>query len=117
LPKEEMEFFDVEKIAWKPLGQTPGYQNVTGVYEKILSIDKDTGSYTRMLKFEPGVETSETLQHDFWEEVFILKGGLIDKAKQQTFAEGMYACRPPGMKHGPYSSPIGCITLETRYYR
>ncbi|MED5569770.1 MAG: cupin, partial [Chloroflexota bacterium] len=30
---------------------------------------------------------------------------------------GMYACRPPGMPHGPYLSPIGCTTFEVRYYR
>jgi hypothetical protein len=27
----------------------------------------------------------------------------------------MYACRPPGMVHGPYRVPRGCTTLELRY--
>jgi hypothetical protein len=27
----------------------------------------------------------------------------------------MYACRPPGMRHGPYRVPRGCTTLEIRY--
>jgi hypothetical protein len=27
----------------------------------------------------------------------------------------MYACRPPGMLHGPYRVPRGCITFEIRY--
>jgi hypothetical protein len=27
----------------------------------------------------------------------------------------MYACRPPGMKHGPYRTDEGCVTLEVRY--
>jgi hypothetical protein len=27
----------------------------------------------------------------------------------------MYACRPPGMVHGPYRVPGGCTTLEIRY--
>ena len=112
MPKKEMEFFDVDKIPWRSVKDVPG------AWEKILSIDEETGSYTRILKFEPGVETYETLQHDFWEEVYILRGGLIDKGKGgQVFTEGMYACRPPGMKHGPYLVPIGCITLEMRYYK
>ena len=42
---------------------------------------------------------------------------LIDMAKKETYTEGMYACRPPGMKHGPYQVPVGCITFEIRYYR
>jgi len=29
----------------------------------------------------------------------------------------MYACRPPGMKHGPYRTEEGCMTLEVRYTR
>jgi hypothetical protein len=27
----------------------------------------------------------------------------------------MYACRPPGMIHGPYRVERGCTTLEIRY--
>lgn len=111
MPKKEMEFFDVDVIPWKPVKGFP-----SGVYEKILSHDPETGSYTRLLKFEAGVETKETLIHDFWEEVYILKGSLIDTAKKLTFPEGSYACRPPGMKHGPYQVPFGCITFEIRYY-
>jgi len=29
----------------------------------------------------------------------------------------MYACRPPGMVHGPYRVPTGCLTLEMRYFK
>ncbi|MCL5958885.1 MAG: cupin domain-containing protein [Chloroflexi bacterium] len=109
--KEEREFFDTDMIAWEPV---PGAQ--PGIYEKILSRDPDTGSYTRLLKFAPGLETAETLTHDFWEEVYIVKGVLIDTGKNQVFTEGMYACRPPGMKHGPYKIPEGCITVEFRLF-
>jgi hypothetical protein len=28
----------------------------------------------------------------------------------------MYACRPPGMKRGPWISKDGCTTFEVRYY-
>ena len=70
---------------------------------------------TRLLRFDAGVEMTETIAHDFWEEVFILEGELIDVGKRQTFSAGMYACRPPGMIHGPYHVPHGCTTLEIRY--
>lgn len=83
--------------------------------EKILSHDSATGDVTRLLRFDPGVETSGIITHDFWEEVWILEGSLIDLGKNQTFTAGMYACRPPGMVHGPYRTPSGCMTLEMRY--
>lgn len=112
MPKPELEFFDHDlSIGWK---QVEGADN--GIVEKILSRDPDTGSYTRLLKFSPGLTTTEVLVHDFWEEVYILKGSLTDLNKKETYIEGMYACRPPGMKHGPYSIPFGCMTLETRTY-
>jgi hypothetical protein len=40
-----------------------------------------------------------------------------DLAKKKTFCTGFYACRPPGMKHGPYEIPRGCVTFEIRYYK
>jgi len=64
---------------------------------------------------EPGVETSETLSHDVWEEIYVLEGTYIDKGKNITLKPGMYGCRPPGMKHGPYSFPEGVLCLEMRY--
>ena len=61
----------------------------------------DTGAYTRLLRFEPGVssEPNGTLTHEFWEEVFIVQGDLTDLRLGETFTAGMYACRPPG--HAP----------------
>ncbi len=113
MPKKELEFFDHDRsIEWR---QVEGAQE--GIIEKILSEDPDTGDYARILKFPPGLVTDEVLVHDFWEEVYILKGKLIDLNKKETFVEGMYACRPPGMLHGPYEIPDGCITLELRYYK
>jgi len=112
MAKPELEFFDHDlNIQWR---QVEGAQK--GIVEKILSYDPETGSYTRLLKFPPGIVTTEVLVHDFWEEVYILKGSLTDLNKNETYIEGMYACRPPGMKHGPYSIPYGCMTLEIRTF-
>ncbi len=116
MPKEEREFFDTSTIDWRPVGAGSGAA-AEGITEKILSEDKDTGDYARMVNFAAGVETTETIEHDFWEEVIIIEGSLIDTRLDQEFTKGMYGCRPPGMKHGPYKSPNGCITFELRYYR
>ncbi|MEM4303251.1 MAG: cupin domain-containing protein [Candidatus Caldarchaeum sp.] len=110
LSKPAKEFFDTDSIVWEPVEQMPG------AFQKILSRDSNTGSYTRLVKFLPGFENYDVLVHDFWEEVYIIKGYIIDKTLKKTFNEGMYACRPPGMKHGPYSSPAGALLIEFRYY-
>ena len=73
---------------------------------------------TRILRFEPGTDTSSmgVQRHDFWEEVLILEGDFFDVSLGETFVKGMYACRPPGMPHGPWRSQNGCKTFEIRYY-
>lgn len=112
MPKPEIEFKDYDThYEWRLVGG-----DTLGIKEKILSQDPDTGDYTRMLKFPPGIETSETLIHDFWEEVLIVEGSLYDIAKKETYLPGFYACRPPGMTHGPYKIPYGCVTFEIRYH-
>jgi ChrR-like protein with cupin domain len=117
MPKPELEFFRPDHLLWRPVAASPvGGAGGAGVDEKILSRD-ETGGVTRLLRFAPGVETKETITHDFWEEVWILEGELYDIGKRATYTAGMYACRPPGMVHGPYRVPKGCMTLEIRYFK
>ena len=111
--KSEREFFPVNDVAWTAaLGGA-----VPGLYERILALDPDTGVATRVLRFDPGTDTSVAgvQVHDFWEEVYVLEGSLHDLTLNQTFAQGTYACRPPGMPHGPWIAPSGCTTFEVRY--
>jgi len=59
--------------------------------------------------------------HDHWEEVYLLSGDLIvgNDAKGQggeSFASPTYACRPPGVHHGPFKSVKGCLLFEMHYY-
>ena len=112
MSKPEHEFFDPETLPWQPVAGAPAELS-----ERILSRDPDSGDYTRLLRFEPGADTSAmgVQTHDFWEEVWIVEGALHDLRLNQTFGKGMYACRPPGMPHGPWTAPNGCITFELRY--
>ena len=118
MPKPEYEFFDpltAKHLAWRPMaGDATGQ-----LQEMILSQDPETGDYTRLLRFPAGTDTSPNgvLTHDFWEEVWIIEGSIHDLRLGQTFTQGMYACRPPGMEHGPWTSPDGALTFEIRYYR
>ena len=113
MPKAEMEFFEPSSVPDQTIG------NIRGLTEKILSTDPETGDYTRLLRFEPGTDTSPmgVQKHDFWEEVWIIEGSIHDLTLNQTFCAGMYACRPPGMPHGPWTSQDGCRTFEVRYFR
>jgi hypothetical protein len=89
---------------------------VDGVWAKMLAEDSDTGDYTRLLRFDPSVDTSAqgVRTHSYWEEVYILEGDLTDLRLNQTFGAGMYACRAPGTPHGPWRTVRGALMLELR---
>ncbi len=112
MSKPELEFFPVTDLDWLPISG-----KVTGLHEKILARDSESNVATRILRFAPGTDTTPngSLVHDFWEEVYILEGDLHDLTLGETFTAGMFACRPPGMKHGPWKSERGCTTFEVRY--
>jgi ChrR-like protein with cupin domain len=110
--KPELEFHSVEDVEWTPVDE-----RVPGLTERILARDDGAGVATRMLRFAPGTDTSllGTMEHKFWEEVYILSGEFHDLGLDDAFTAGMYACRPPGMRHGPWRSTEGCVTFEVRY--
>lgn len=112
MSKPELEFFDSDEVELTPCAGV-----VPGLTERILAADPESGTATRILYFAPGTDTSANgVQiHDFWEEVFILDGEITDLRLGKTFTAGMYACRPPGMEHGPWTSGPGCRTFESRY--
>jgi hypothetical protein len=112
MAKPEFEFFSTDEV---PFTACEG--NVPGLTERILAADPDAGVATRILRFEPGTDTSANgvQKHDFWEEVYVVEGSLTDLRLDQTFVAGQYACRPPGMEHGPWVSTDGCLTFEVRY--
>jgi ChrR Cupin-like domain len=101
----------------------PGYP--PGIQQKILSgsldEEKNRGSRTRLLRFEPGTFTTEPFVHAYWEEVFLVSGDLTvgndaNGKGGRPFTSFTYACRPPGAKHGPFRSVNGCILLESHYF-
>lgn len=111
MAKPELEFFDTETLPWRDV------DGEVGVSQRVLAEDADTGSLTRLLRWDPGLSTSAAgpVAHEYFEEVLVLSGSLHDLRLNQTFSAGYYACRPPGMLHGPWESAEGCIMLETRY--
>lgn len=109
--KAEREFFTAAEVSF-----TPCEGKASGLTERVLS-EARPGVATRILRFEPGTDTTPNgvQVHDFWEEVYILEGSFRDTKLDETFSAGQYACRPPGMPHGPWVSESGCLTFEVRY--
>lgn len=112
--KNEQEFYDTETVPWT---QVSGHPGQPGVSERILARDPTNGLLTRMVRWDPGLDTSSdgSVVHDHFEEVLILSGSMHDLGLRQTFSAGFYASRPPGMVHGPWTTAEGCVMLEIQY--
>lgn len=85
--------------------------------ELTLSIDDETGEYTRLTRFLPGADTTSFggKSHRYPEEVFIVSGRLFDQAFNRWLEAGDYASRPPGEIHGPFKADVGCVVLELSF--
>ena len=101
-----------KKKKWTPI---PGLEGLAE--ELTLSIDPDTGEYTRLTRFMPGADTSAFggKCHDYPEEIFIVSGRLYDAAFDIWLEPGHYASRPPGEVHGPFKTEVGCLVLEVSF--
>jgi len=96
-----------------------------GIKQKILASDideeKKSGSRSRLLRFDPGAYSTEPFVHDHWEEVYLVSGDLTvgndaNGEGGEPFRAPTYACRPPGVYHGPFKSETGCLLYELHYY-
>lgn len=111
MPKPEMGFHSAQAKWEQPADAAPS------VWEQQLSHDPETSDTSLLQRYDPGTRTSAgDIVHEFWEEVILLEGDLWDITLNRTFTAGMYACRPPGMQHGPYLSTSGCLMFVTTRY-
>ncbi len=101
----------------------PGYP--PSIQEKILTNnfheEAGKGHKTRLLRFQPGAFTTKPFKHDYWEEVLLISGDLEvadsqSQSHKESFAPFTYACRPPGIDHGPFRSVTGCLLYEIHYF-
>ena len=97
---------------WTPI------KGLEGMAEELtLSLDPETGEYTRLTRFLADADTSAFggKTHPFPEEVFIVSGRLHDRAFGLWLETGHYASRPPGELHGPFRTDVGCVVLEISF--
>jgi hypothetical protein len=100
------------RAKWTPV------KGLEGIAEELtLSIDNETGEYTRLTRFHAGADTSEFggKSHAYPEEVFVVSGRLYDQAFDMWLEAGHYASRPPGEVHGPFRTDVGCVVLELSF--
>jgi hypothetical protein len=105
-------------LASENQGRWSSIKGMEGIAEEVtLSIDPDTGEYTRLTRFLAGADTSRLggKTHAYPEEVFIVSGRLYDHAVGRWLEVGDYASRPPGELHGPFKTDIGCVVLEVSF--
>ena len=108
---------------WNPLdpeqqNQWQAIEGLEGQAEELtLSIDHDTGEYTRLTRFFPGADTTAfgSKRHVYPEEIFIVSGSLYDQAFDMWLETGHYASRQPGELHGPFKTDTGCVVLEVSF--
>jgi hypothetical protein len=104
--KEQHEFFPAESVPWT---------EDNGIRQRVLAKSQDT-TLTRIAHWPPGTSSGDAvITHEYFEEVYLLEGSLTDLTLGQTFRQGDYAARRPGMPHGPYRTDEGCTMLEIRY--
>lgn len=97
---------------WAPV------RGLEGMAEELtLSIDEESGEYTKLTRFLPGANTAAFggKTHLYPEEVFIVSGRLYDEAFGMWLEAGHYASRPPGELHGPFKTDVGCVVLEISF--
>ncbi len=108
---------------WNPLsvensGRWEPIKGLESMAEELtLSIDEQTGEYTRLTRFHPGADTTPFggKSHAYPEEIFIVSGRLYDQAFDMWLEAGHYSSRPPGERHGPFKTDTGCVVLELSF--
>lgn len=72
--------------AWQPIAGLEDF-----VEELTLSIDADTGEYTRLTRFHPGADTTPfgSKSHTYPEEILIVSGRLYDQAFDLWLESGL----------------------------
>lgn len=101
----------IRDYEWGEVGAERGGP-IPGIKEKLLASDPKTGTYSRIVVFQPGFKFARALKHPFWEELFILDGHMIDYGTDTLYTQGYYGLRPAGVDHGPFGTEIGCTLLE-----
>jgi hypothetical protein len=122
--KPHREFFEIAPLdpatRWQPVASAAGRIEEIVLADN-LDADARTGSRTTLTRWSAGALLDRPVVHDFHEEVFVVEGDLVVGCDEnglggERFGPYTFACRPPGVRHGPFTSRGGCVMLEFQYY-
>lgn len=114
--KPQSDAHSIEDVPWTEMPASTTLATGEGVVEKLLSVDpKNRDNHTRLVKLPKGFRSTKPQQHPFWEEVYMIKGTVVDLGNNVTAKAGSYCCRRPGMLHGPFYCPEEVICFEVHY--
>jgi quercetin dioxygenase-like cupin family protein len=80
-----------------------------GVAMQVLRTDEATGAMTVLTRIASGASIPEHSHTKADESVFVVEGEFVEDG--ETYGPGSYFFGKAGTRHGPHSSPTGCIVL------
>ena len=106
MPRPHIEFIHAQDLDWQP-HTLPDPLHEVGC--KMLSLDKETGACSVLLKFPPswGVENEIHLAADH--EFLVLEGAI--EISGQAYSFDSYGYLPAGFTHSAWSSTEGAVVL------
>ncbi len=100
---------------WVSLPGFPGLKQV--ILSGSLDEVQRSGRRLRPVRIGPGMKTTTTLVHEYYEETYLVSGSLNVVGKPDTkITAPAFVLRPPGTKHGPFEADDGCLMLEIHYF-
>ncbi len=109
ITKEQLEFIDPDLVVWGTADEE------AGVFVKTLTSCDQTGSYGRLVKFQPGATKSDDVTGEPGRsEIWIVRGHLEDRQTRSVHPAGTYGNLEIDLLDGNWSSPGGCLIFEVR---
>ena len=105
--KDRFHFVGSQWLAWQP-------GNAPGVEVKMLSLDKERGYYTTLVRMEPGA-TLAPHRHADIEESYVMEGELL--VSGMLMRPGDYCRADAGSMHTGVTTTTGCVFIAVASLR
>jgi anti-sigma factor ChrR (cupin superfamily) len=107
IDKEHLHFVGSRWLDWQP-------GNAPGVEVKILSLDKERGYYTTLVRMAPGASLAPH-RHAGVEESYVMEGELI--VSGVPMRSGDYCRADAGSLHASVTTKTGCVFIAVASMR
>jgi hypothetical protein len=109
ITKTQLEFMDPDLLPWEAA------ERGDGVFVKTLTRCENTGSYGRLVKFQPrGLVANGSDESAGRSEVWIVSGELEERVGGRVHPSGTYGNLDLDLLDGSWTSSRGCLVFEVR---